>query len=70
MKRHVYSPLVGRGCSHWTASISVFVFSGVLHELLVGVPTHNILGESALYKLFIPRRCQGRIMSELQLVRN
>ena len=25
--------------------MAVFVFSGVLHELLVGVPTHNILGK-------------------------
>jgi diacylglycerol O-acyltransferase-1 len=44
MKRHVYSPLIGRGWRHGTASVAVFVFSGVLHELLVGVPTHNILG--------------------------
>lgn len=26
------------------AQILVFFFSGVLHELLVGVPTHNIIG--------------------------
>lgn len=44
MKRHVFSPLVGRGWSYGSASIAVFVFSGVLHELLVGVPTHNIIG--------------------------
>ncbi|KAF4627351.1 hypothetical protein G7Y89_g10806 [Cudoniella acicularis] len=44
MKRHVFSPLVGRGWSPGAASIVVFVFSGVLHELLVGVPTHNIIG--------------------------
>ena len=44
MKRHVYSPLVGRGWSHSSARVMVFVFSGILHELLVGVPTHNILG--------------------------
>jgi diacylglycerol O-acyltransferase-1 len=46
MKRHVFSPLVGRGWSAGWASIAVFVFSGVLHELLVGVPTHNIIGKS------------------------
>jgi diacylglycerol O-acyltransferase-1 len=46
MKRHVFSPLVGRGWSTGYASIAVFVFSGVLHELLVGVPTHNIIGKS------------------------
>lgn len=44
MKRHIYSPLVGRGWSPWSASAMVFVFSGILHELLVGIPTHNILG--------------------------
>jgi len=45
MKRHVFSPLIGRGWSSGGASIAVFVFSGVLHELLVGVPTHNIIGK-------------------------
>ena len=45
MKRHVYSPLVGRGWQTGPASLMVFLFSGVLHELLVGVPTHNIIGE-------------------------
>jgi len=44
MKRHVFSPLVGRGWSSGHASIAVFVFSAVLHELLVGIPTHNIIG--------------------------
>ncbi|KAH6668868.1 MBOAT, membrane-bound O-acyltransferase family-domain-containing protein [Halenospora varia] len=48
MKRHVFSPLVGRGWSNGAASIAVFVFSGVLHELLVGVPTHNIIGVAFL----------------------
>lgn len=47
MKRHIYSPLVGRGCSPHIASMVVFFLSGVLHELLVGVPTHNIIGEVA-----------------------
>lgn len=45
MKRHVFSPLVGRGWSPGNASIAVFVFSGVMHELLVGIPTHNIIGK-------------------------
>ncbi|KAI4255073.1 MAG: hypothetical protein LQ352_002747 [Teloschistes flavicans] len=44
MRRHIYSPLVGRGFGSGFASAMVFVFSGLLHELLVGVPTHNILG--------------------------
>lgn len=47
MKRHIYSPLVGRGVPPIVAQIITFLFSGVLHELLVGVPTHNILGRSS-----------------------
>jgi diacylglycerol O-acyltransferase 1 len=43
-KRHVYSPLVGRGWSPFAASFAVFFMSAVLHEVLVGVPTHNIIG--------------------------
>ncbi|KAL6716895.1 hypothetical protein ACLMJK_004807 [Lecanora helva] len=43
MRRHIYTPLVGRGWSSNAASVWVFVFSGFLHELLVGVPTHNVL---------------------------
>jgi len=44
MKRHIYSPMVGRGVPPTVAQIVTFLFSGILHELLVGVPTHNILG--------------------------
>ncbi len=44
MRRHIYSPLVGRGWSPQAASAWVFVFSGFLHELAIGVPSHNILG--------------------------
>lgn len=44
MRRHIYSPLVGRGWSNFAASAWVFLFSGFLHELVVGIPTHNILG--------------------------
>ncbi len=44
MRRHVFSPLIGRGWSVQAAGAMVFVFSGFLHELAVGVPTHNILG--------------------------
>jgi diacylglycerol O-acyltransferase-1 len=44
MKRHVYSPLVGRGYSPLTASTVVFTVSALLHELLVGIPTHNMIG--------------------------
>ncbi|KAF1808803.1 hypothetical protein P152DRAFT_452604 [Eremomyces bilateralis CBS 781.70] len=43
MKRHIYSPLVGRGVPPSVAQLLVFIFSGILHELLVGIPTHNII---------------------------
>lgn len=46
MRRHIYAPLVARGVPPIIAQILTFVFSGVLHELVVGVPTHNILGKS------------------------
>lgn len=46
MKRHIFSPLVGRGWSPFAASIMVFLFSAILHELLVGIPTHNLIGMS------------------------
>lgn len=52
MRRHIFSPLVGRGWSPFTASLMVFTFSGVLHELLVGIPTHNIIGRSTPPLLF------------------
>ncbi|KAI4270701.1 MAG: hypothetical protein L6R35_006596 [Caloplaca aegaea] len=48
MRRHIHSPLVGRGFSGHFASAMVFLFSGFLHELMVGVPTHNILGVAFL----------------------
>ncbi|KAF2844858.1 diacylglycerol O-acyltransferas-like protein 1 [Plenodomus tracheiphilus IPT5] len=48
MRRHIYSPLVGRGWHPAIAQILVFLFSGILHELLVGVPTHNIIGVAFL----------------------
>lgn len=44
MKRHIFIPLVARGCPPLIAQVLVFVFSGILHEMLVGIPTHNILG--------------------------
>lgn len=45
MKRHIYAPMVARGLPPIVAQIATFTFSAVLHELLVGVPTHNILGK-------------------------
>ncbi|KAF5003526.1 hypothetical protein FDECE_9913 [Fusarium decemcellulare] len=47
-KRHVYMPMIGRGWSPQAASFSVFFLSAVLHEILVGVPTHNIIGVAFL----------------------
>lgn len=44
MRRHIFVPLIGRGWSSQSASVIVFTFSAILHELLVGVPTHNIIG--------------------------
>ncbi|EEH37109.2 hypothetical protein PAAG_07527 [Paracoccidioides lutzii Pb01] len=44
MRRHIFSPLIGRGWSPFAASVMVFIFSGILHELLVGIPTHNVIG--------------------------
>ncbi|RYP73145.1 hypothetical protein DL771_003781 [Monosporascus sp. 5C6A] len=52
MKRHVYSPMVARGYKMGHASIAVFSVSAILHELLVGVPTHNIIGVAALGMMF------------------
>lgn len=48
MRRHIYEPLRGRGWSHTAASAWVFVFSALLHELAIGIPTHNILGAAFL----------------------
>lgn len=44
MKRHIYTPMVSRGVNPTVAQIITFLFSGILHELLIGVPTHNVLG--------------------------
>lgn len=44
MLRHVYMPLQARGWSASTSSMMVFTFSAFLHEVLVGAPTHNIIG--------------------------
>ncbi|KAK3380206.1 MBOAT, membrane-bound O-acyltransferase family-domain-containing protein [Lasiosphaeria ovina] len=47
-RRHVYSPMRSRGWSHKVASLTVFLVSAILHELLVGVPTHNLIGVAFL----------------------
>lgn len=43
-RHHVYVPLLARGMSRFNASVVVFFFSAVIHELVVGIPTHNIIG--------------------------
>ncbi|PLB47095.1 putative diacylglycerol O-acyltransferase [Aspergillus steynii IBT 23096] len=52
MKRHVFSPMVGRGYSPFAASVVVFTLSALLHELLVGIPTHNVIGVALAGMLF------------------
>lgn len=44
MKRHIYMPLISRGGNVKKANLIVFLFSAILHELLVGIPTHNFIG--------------------------
>lgn len=51
-RRHVYMPLIGRGWKPFPASFVVFFVSAVLHEVLVGVPTHNIIGV-AFFGMFL-----------------
>ncbi|KAI1653170.1 MBOAT, membrane-bound O-acyltransferase family-domain-containing protein [Daldinia decipiens] len=48
MKRHIFSPLIGRGWSMQLAGIAVFFVSAILHELLVGIPTKNPIGVAFL----------------------
>ncbi|KAI0024700.1 diacylglycerol O-acyltransferase [Xylariomycetidae sp. FL0641] len=67
MKRHIFSPLIGRGYKLQTASIIVFLVSAVLHELLVGVPTKNIIGVAFLGMLIqIPLILITRPLEKMQ----
>ncbi|KAL4864459.1 hypothetical protein BDV12DRAFT_176133 [Aspergillus spectabilis] len=52
MKRHIYMPLVTRGWSSTAAGTVVFAVSAVLHEVLVGIPTHNLIGVAFMAMLF------------------
>ncbi|KAL2832871.1 MBOAT, membrane-bound O-acyltransferase family-domain-containing protein [Aspergillus cavernicola] len=52
MKRHVYMPLITRGWNPTAAGTVVFTVSAVLHEILVGVPTHNLIGVAFMAMLF------------------
>lgn len=52
MKRHIYLPLVARGVPPKVAQLLVFVFSAILHEMLVGLPTHNVIGVAFMGMMF------------------
>jgi diacylglycerol O-acyltransferase-1 len=52
MKRHLYIPMKTRGYSQTTSSIVVFLFSAFFHELLVGIPTHNLIGVAFMGMIF------------------
>ncbi|CAO0792876.1 unnamed protein product [Mucor circinelloides] len=43
-KRHVYIPAVQRGVPPAVCQLLVFLISALLHEVLVGIPTHSITG--------------------------
>lgn len=43
-KRHLYYPFVAYGLSPRASVMITFLVSAVLHELLIGVPTHTLRG--------------------------
>ncbi|CAO3580017.1 unnamed protein product [Absidia cylindrospora] len=43
-KRHVYLPSVQRGLPPYVGQLLVFFVSAVLHEYMVGIPTHSVNG--------------------------
>ncbi|KAG0276669.1 hypothetical protein BGZ95_007203 [Linnemannia exigua] len=43
-KRHIYLPMVTKGASPLLASFVIFTFSAIMHEILIGLPTHLIYG--------------------------
>ncbi|ANB13792.1 Are2p [Sugiyamaella lignohabitans] len=43
-RRHFYAPLLKRGWTPMSSSLVVFFISAVLHELVVGIPTRNVIG--------------------------
>lgn len=46
--RHLYIPLLKLGWPQFASSTMVFVVSAVLHEVMVGIPTHNVIGVAFL----------------------
>lgn len=43
-KRHIYLPMVTSGSSPLLATFVIFTFSAIMHEILIGLPTHLIYG--------------------------
>ncbi|KAI8600605.1 MBOAT, membrane-bound O-acyltransferase family-domain-containing protein [Dissophora ornata] len=43
-KRHVYLPMVISGIKPVYATFTIFTISAILHEVLIGIPTHMIYG--------------------------
>ncbi|KAG0244717.1 diacylglycerol acyltransferase DGAT2 [Mortierella sp. GBAus27b] len=43
-KRHVYLPMVTSGTKPLYATFIIFTISAILHEVLIGIPTHMIYG--------------------------
>ncbi|KAF9360435.1 hypothetical protein BGX26_009422 [Mortierella sp. AD094] len=43
-KRHIYLPLVTSGVSPMSASLIIFTLSAIMHEIVVGFPTHLVYG--------------------------
>ncbi|KAF9930392.1 hypothetical protein FBU30_000523 [Linnemannia zychae] len=43
-KRHIYLPMVTAGASPLLAAFVIFTFSAIMHEILIGLPTHLLYG--------------------------
>ncbi|KAF8941080.1 MBOAT, membrane-bound O-acyltransferase family-domain-containing protein [Dissophora ornata] len=43
-KRHVYLPMVTSGVSSQSAMLTIFTISAIMHEIVIGLPTHMIYG--------------------------
>jgi len=41
--------MISHGVPVPAAQFIVYLFSGVLHELLIGMPTHNVIGKRATW---------------------
>ena len=52
MVRHMYYPIIGVGAPKWVATFTVFLFSAVLHEIIISVPFKKISGHAFFGMLF------------------